>query len=389
MASDAVQSKPGGDLAVLVLAPVGRDADLARSVLADEGVETVRCESLRDLLVGIERGAGAAVVAEEALAGGAAEVMAQKLESEPNWSDLPVILLTSRRGRVEGVSALLFRRQTTVLSRPVDMPEFLTTVLSAVESRRRQYELRDLVAELRHLNAALRRRARQLQQLAGELTGAEEKARRQMADLLHNDLQQLLVAARLHIDAICGGSGDASECTRRSASEALGLLAEAIEKSRGLSRELSPPILRDEGLLPAMEWLARHMGEVHGLRVDLRTDPRIDLADEARKAFLFRAAQELLFNVTKHAGTDRAELAVRQDADGIEVAVRDDGQGFDPAELDRLAESGGGFGLFSIRERIDLMGGRLGIESAPGGGSRFALFLPPEAAQPAPAGGPR
>jgi DNA-binding NarL/FixJ family response regulator len=147
----------------------------------------------------------------------------------------------------------------------------------------------------------------------------------------------------------------------------------AITASRSLTTELSPPILR-ESLPRMMDWLVQWMESRHGLFVDVSSEPDLnEPSDEARK-FLFQAVRELLMNVRKHAGTDRARVRIFAHADNLCIEVSDDGTGFDTAHTadgDHHA-----FGLFSIRERVEMLGGTLQIQSLPGRGSTCIIRVP-------------
>ena len=229
----------------------------------------------------------------------------------------------------------------------------------------------------RELQAALEdsaARANQLRALASELNRSEQRERTRLAKLLHDHLQQLMVAAKLRAE-ILARSRD--KTTRKVAAEIEQLLEASVSASRSLTAELSPPILHDGQLPACLEWLARWAGERHGLKVDLAIEGQLQPLPEDVKALLFESARELLFNIVKHAHVDSASIRVDQDAgEEIRIVVSDSGAGFDPTALKMAGDSGGGFGLFSIRERLELLGGRMDIDSAPGGGSRFILTAP-------------
>ena len=135
----------------------------------------------------------------------------------------------------------------------------------------------------------------------------------------------------------------------------------------------------------ALEWLANWMGEHHGLSVEVSADPEVTTDREDVKILIFEAVRELLFNVVKHSGTTRARLNMsRFDDESLKVEVRDRGVGYDPENVAGRSiqddavpgTSAGGFGLFSIRERLGLIGGRLEVESAPNEGACFTLIAP-------------
>lgn len=365
------------ELAVLILAPTGRDALLSGEVLEHAGIRRIVCQSISDLLSCVEAGAGPAVVAVEALRPGDMRRLEAILEVQPRWSDLPLVLLAQPRTPLHQMEHLSGRRHTTVLRRPIQVPTFLTVIRTAVEARRRQYEVRNLLQHMNSLNERLEQRTTQLERLALELTRAEESERQRLGQMLHDDLQQLLVGAKFHLSTFPNRvrQGDPID---PSVAQLQSLLDQAVNLSRSMSHELSPPVLQVDGLSPALEWLARQMLQNHGLQVALSLQPQTEPRDPSLSLFLFRSIQELLFNIVKHAGVKEASVTQDGDGDWTRIIVSDAGKGFDLESWEDAHESPG-FGLFSIRERCELLGGILQINTAPGQGSRFILLVPSHA----------
>jgi signal transduction histidine kinase len=217
----------------------------------------------------------------------------------------------------------------------------------------------------------LQHRAKQLQRLAQELSQAEDRERRRLAEVLHDDMQQVLAAAKFHLGLLKDRTPkDQSHDAILAQTDRM--LKDAIEKSRNLSHELSPAALYQCNLAGTFEWLAGQVQTKHGLTVDVRADGQVRSDLEGLQMFLYRAAQEMLFNVVKHAGINQATLRLRRMGRWVCLTVSDRGQGFDPREL----TSSTGFGLLSIRERIELLGGRMKIKSAKGKGSTFFIAVP-------------
>ncbi len=211
-------------------------------------------------------------------------------------------------------------------------------------------------------------RARQLQILAVELIESEERERRRVAGLLHDDLQQILASARMRLRA-CNISSDPM------LSDVERLLSESIDKSRRLSLELNPAVLHHSGLAEGLKWLTKHMDEAFGLIVQLGVNGTGDIDNAPLKLFLFRAVQELLFNVVKHSGVKKALVELTRRNGFLVLTVSDRGKGLNPQILDN-ASAPSGLGLLSLRERALYIGGSFVIESAPDLGSRFTLTVP-------------
>jgi CheY-like chemotaxis protein len=144
-----------------------------------------------------------------------------------------------------------------------------------------------------------------------------------------------------------------------------------------LTAELSPPLSHEGGLGAGLEWLARWMADKHGLAVELAVNDPLPPLLEDVKVLLFESVRELLFNAVKHARARAVGVSLRRvDGEMLQITVRDSGPGFDPAVLQQIGGIEGGFGLFSIRERLGLIGGRVEIDSSPGRGSRVSLVAP-------------
>lgn len=361
---------------VLIVAPVGRDARLLQEVLAQAGVTGVVCSDAEAFRQRLEEGAEAAVLTQEAIPI-IRDVLEPALAGQPAWSDLPLIVLVSPRSASAQHlrTDQLLAGNATVLERPLRVPTFLSVVRAASRARQRQYELRALVAELNELNATLeqrvRQRTRQVRDLAAALTLAEQRERRRLSELLHDHLQQLLFALKLKLQVLetadPAARADVAEQARQLADEAMRL-------TRTLSVELHPPVLDEDGLTVALEWVARQMEEQHALHVEVLADDACHVASRELLILLTRSVRELLFNVVKHAGTDRARVLIYEEDGALHIAVEDDGVGFDPADVEARAFQG--TGLRALRERLHLLGGRLHTRTGEGAGVRTELEVP-------------
>jgi signal transduction histidine kinase len=213
-----------------------------------------------------------------------------------------------------------------------------------------------------------------IRELSGELTMAEERERRSLAQDLHDNLGQLLAVVKIKLATLDPGS-------LKSSIEEIGSLVDQADRTvRMVRQQLSPPILHSLGLGPALEWLADELKRGYGLTVHVDDDSEPKLLDEAGRTMVFRSVRELLMNVVRHAQVKRADVTCLVEDRRLIVAVSDEGCGFDVAEILRALPSAGGFGLFSIRERFASIGGGMDIDSAPGEGSTITLTVPLAAA---------
>ncbi|RJQ63567.1 MAG: PAS domain S-box protein [Desulfobacteraceae bacterium] len=222
-------------------------------------------------------------------------------------------------------------------------------------------------------------RAKQLARLTSELSLAEERERRRLAEVLHEHLQQLLVGVRLNLDAL---SSHVYGEKKPALDTALQLICDSIHTSRSITAELSPPILYQAGLVSGLKWLSRWKQEKYGFTVDLQVEPENIPLKEDMIVILFRSVRELLLNAVKHSGVNSAKVSLSKNgSDCLRIVVSDAGKGFNPNQIWEISEKQNGFGLFSIRERLEFLGGRLEIESAPGKGASFTLIAPVEKVQ--------
>lgn len=285
-----------------------------------------------------------------------------------------------RNGQAGDVTVAYLEERPAAAEGPF-LAEERELIRSLAELLRACFQHRSDDAALVEANESLERqvaeRTASLRRLASEACLAEERERRRIAEDLHDHLGQALALIGLRLrqlrgDASFGGHGGALE-------ELVALSDQAIRYTRGLTFELSPPILYELGLGPALEWLGEDVARRHGLRVKVRDRARQPLPDDL-KVMLWKSARELLHNVVKHACARTVEVTLEVGGGSVRLEVADDGCGCDPD----LARSGGGarFGLFSIEERLRQLGGRLELDGAPGRGLRVRLVAPiPEASR--------
>jgi two-component system NarL family sensor kinase len=208
--------------------------------------------------------------------------------------------------------------------------------------------------------------------LASELTIAEHEERHRISQILHEDLQQRLFAIKaqlsfLHVD-------ETTAETRPTLDQLQKWLSEAITLTRNLSVDLSPSVLRGEGLAQAILWLCSRMKEQYGLHLQVSATDHLNHLDDHFRVMIFQTVRELLFNIIKHAGTLEASILIeRMEGEG-RITISDSGKGFDTNILTQHPL--GAHGILLLRDRLLLMGGTMTIHSKPGEGTRVMLEFP-------------
>ena len=237
--------------------------------------------------------------------------------------------------------------------------------------RKSENKLRTLKENLE--NTVLQR-TEEIRDLAKALTLAEQRERRRLSLLMHEDLQQILCSTNLRIDMLKEDVRNLSEA-QEDLSEVKRLTLKAIKTSKTLSADLDPPILANEGLDAALKWLAQHFFDQYGLQVTADISEPFREIEMERRILLVQLVRELLANVAKHADTHCATLSATRSDGSIVITVSDKGKGFEVGQVRTRHKPHEYFGLFGIDERLQLMGGRLEIESAIGKGTTAKLIL--------------
>lgn len=228
----------------------------------------------------------------------------------------------------------------------------------------------ELQTRYRRLLQRLEANEGEFRRLGRSVWRVQEDERRRLARELHDGVGQNLTALKHRLALLGSELAPGQLALREKLEAAIALCAATLEDTRQLSRLLRPPILDDLGLEPALRWLARSVREGGGPEVELDLAPLRALDDDTQ-TLLFRVAQEALNNIAKHARASRASLRLRSYGGRVELRIADDGRGCDPVSAIRA----GGSGLGGMRERVQLYGGRLDLQSTPGEGTRLTATI--------------
>lgn len=234
-----------------------------------------------------------------------------------------------------------------------------------------------MMVELAALNETLEEqiqmRTQEVVALSRSLAEAEQKERQRVAQVLHDDLQQMLVALQIQLAMMADDAPAAFRAELREKEEFVGDIADS---ARALSLELSTPALQSESVAEIFAWLAEVMQARYQLRVTVHADGPCHVANRDMRELLFRTVQELLFNVVKHAGVNEAWLELVEAERAVSVLVVDNGAGFDVESALNVSRTGASLGLFRALERLQLFGGQFEIDSRPGSGTRINVTIP-------------
>jgi PAS domain S-box-containing protein len=236
-----------------------------------------------------------------------------------------------------------------------------------------EQRVRERTIDLKNLTEQLERSRHELRKLASELVMAEERERKRIAGVLHDEIAQTLAAVRMRLDLLQGIPSD--EKDTQTLEEAKVLVMQSLQETRALMNDLGNPLLFDMGLKPACEALAKRLMERHPVRISCDIRDAYKHLDPDVKAILYQVVRELLNNIVKHSKAQNAHVLIDMEYGNFRVKVTDNGVGFDPHMLGAPTVEGG-FGLYSIRERLIAIDGSLRIESAPGTGTVVTAILP-------------
>jgi len=377
----------GREHRVLILAPRGKDALLAQDALKTAGLTACVCPDLQTLIVELRAGAGAILVAEEAIPSHQISLLTASLEDEPSWSELPIVVLlavAARDARVQSLRHLERLRNMTLLDRPVRIANLVSTIQSALRARRRQYEIRDLMRELQR---ALQTRDELIASVSHELRtplnvilGWSASLQRRAAD--PNQTKEAIAILE------------------RNARMLWQLVEDLIDVSRIASGRVQlkmQPVDLGATVRTAVETL-QPSATARRVRLASVADPDLPnvRGDEVR---LQQVVWNLIWNALKFTPQDgRVDVSVQGTGAGVELVIADTGIGIDPGFLPHVFEPfrqgtpsnsdpsrGLGLGLAIVRHLIELHGGMIDAHSeGVGRGARFRVVLPAAVADVAP-----
>jgi signal transduction histidine kinase len=216
----------------------------------------------------------------------------------------------------------------------------------------------------------------QLRRLSRQILLAQEEERKEISRELHDVIAQTLTGINIRLATLKKEALISTNGLDRNIASTQRLVEKSVNIVHEFARELRPAVLDDLGLLPALHSFGKLFSKRTGIQVHLKVFAGIEQLDNNQRTILYRVAQEALTNVSRHAHASRVEVSIQKLADGICMKINDNGKSFD---VERVLGARGRkrLGLLGMKERLEMVGGRFGIESVRGKGTTITAQLPP------------
>ncbi len=380
---------------VFIIAPVGQDAETMAALLDAKGFETQICRKLDEFSRQIGDSAGALLVTEEALESAQGSLLLDVLKAQPPWSELPLIILTSggesRRAGLLNLAAAA-AGTVTLLERPISTLTLLRSVQVALRSRRRQYQVRDLVTQLATLNETLEHRVRERTRdlraankvlkdeiarrkgLEGEILEISDREQQRLGQELHDGLCQHLTAVAFMARSVAMRLKNHRVIDADDIEKIAQLVNDAASDTRDLSRALHRIDVDAGSLVDALRDLVDR--EIWRIPCRLELKPSFHIESDIVAGELYRIAREAVINANKHSQAREIVIRLERVKDEMVLRVIDNGTGF-------LSEpkTKRGLGAHIMGYRAQLIGARMEIDSPKAGGTCVSCYLPDNALQ--------
>ncbi|WP_422923259.1 hybrid sensor histidine kinase/response regulator [Singulisphaera sp. PoT] len=388
---------------VLMLAPTARDAEMARGILGESGFTPYVLRAHDDLTRAIEEGAGVVILMEEYFATEESDRLLEVLGRQPAWSSLPIIVLTSGKGHLSRAEAVLKTLANVVLlDRPTRIVPLLSAIRAALAARRRQYELRDSIEEMKRTAEERDRLYREANAARAEAEAADGRKNEFLAMLAHELRNPLSAVNNAVTLAARSGLHEHVEWSRDVITRQMRHLTRLIDDLMDVSRinrgkiELRRELLDLTGILDSALMTVRPLIEEREHRLEVDMD-RGRLWADADPTRLEQVVVNLLNNAAKYSEKGgHIRVSAANDGGGVVIAIADRGVGIPPEKLPQMfelfaqgdrslarSEGGLGIGLTVVKQLVELHGGTIEATSEVGNGSEFTIRLPHVAVPPA------
>jgi two-component system CheB/CheR fusion protein len=242
----------------------------------------------------------------------------------------------------------------------------LETSIASLETSKEQY--RTLLVEAQMMQKRLR-------QLTHQIITAQEEERKQISRELHDEVVQMLVGINVELSALGRASSVGVPNLREKIVHTQRLVENSVNAVHRFARDLRPAVLDDLGLIPALHAHCKSLAARKKLKIHLTAFGGVEALDGPERTVLFRVAQEALTNVARHAHATQVRMSITEIPGAIRMEICDNGRSF-PVTKILLAKNNKRLGLIGMRERVEMVGGSLTIESAPGQGTAVRAEIP-------------
>jgi two-component system, NarL family, sensor histidine kinase DegS len=215
----------------------------------------------------------------------------------------------------------------------------------------------------------------ELRHLSHQILKTQEEERKRISRELHDEITQILVGIRVHLETLAGEAASDPALLRRKIARTRRLVEKSVDVVHQFARELRPPTLDHLGLVSTLHAFLKDFMNRTGIRVRLTAFNGLEEMSLDRRTVLYRVAHEALTNVERHAGASQVEVCLRRQPGLVRMTVTDDGKSFDTVHALRPRRNGR-LGLLGMRERLEMVGGSLSIQSAPGKGTTITADVP-------------
>ena len=215
----------------------------------------------------------------------------------------------------------------------------------------------------------------QLRLLSRQLLLAQEEERKKISRELHDEIAQTLTGINIRLASLKSEAMVNTKGLQQKISSTQRLVEKSVDIVHRFARELRPTVLDDLGLIPALHSFMKSFARRTGVHAHLTAFAAVERLDAAKRTVLFRVAQEALTNVARHAQASRVDVIIQKLRDRVCMKIKDDGKSFD---VERALHANGGkrLGLLGMRERLEMVGGKFVVESAPGKGTTVQAQIP-------------
>lgn len=284
-------------------------------------------------------------------------------ESQEGGSQVPIIILTGQGNQDIDLEAMRLGAADYLIKDQINSDQLARSIRYAIEHKRTIDDLNESKEQLRLL--------------AARLITAQEEERKRVAYDLHDTIGAALNAVKYKVEVTLRQARKTAPAIAESLETILSTLLEGMNECRRIQSDLSPPMLDEVGLLVTFSWYFRRFQTIYS---HIRIEQKIALKEEDiprnLKIVIFRIIQEALNNLAKHSRADLMGLSLQRRNAHLELVIRDNGQGFDLEKVLTRVGQGKGLGLSSMRERAELSGGFLEIESQLGSGTIIKASWP-------------